>query len=206
MVSLGLLSSQAALSATAVSPQIEIQIPIIVPPACSVANVNGPNIQAPTAIGPGMTLAAWKSGATTLDGDPALFTFSSILQQLRITCNYANTPITSLTIKAGASATMVPNTGVQYIVDSTGKKAFGGLALVAHLTKVGTTGLVHAFQQGAGNVAYTGAMTTGALNSGASVANFEWRPVIHAPLPDNTAIGAPTGGSFYGTFEVVVDY
>lgn len=199
-------SSAHAASATAT-------VPIILgvnAPTCTVANDNAA-INLPAATSAAMTTAQYFSAnaiSTASVAGASRVTSAALNQNATISCNLANVTIQSFVVQPSASSSVVAGSlAMQYLVDATAstpvKAGAGNFSLGAE--QVSVNGTAAAASYGVGTVVpYATAFTTGALNAGTSTAAVVWRPFFSAG--NTSAIGSPVGGSFNGSYDIVVNY
>lgn len=196
-------------AAHAVSTSTTVPVSLgVVSPTCSVANDNA-TIVLPTVTSVSQTHAQWMSlnAITTSSVFGGMFTSSAFNQTATISCNLANVAILSFVVKPSASASLL-NAGLQYLVDATPTtplKAFAAnFALGADQVSVNGNAAAAAYYGSNVVTPYTTVFATGALASGTSTATVVWRPTF---MPGSAApVGTPTGGSFTGAMDIVVNY
>ena len=223
----GLLTAIAAfsaptlvLAATATSPAVIVSLPVN-SPTCTVSN-SGSTITLPAA-SVGQTVAAYQ--ALNLTTPPAsiptstdTFTSTSLNQTATISCNSANTSIASFVVQPGPGAVtaVAPALAVQYLVDATTPtpvKLAGGTTFASVAEQVSVNGTAAPLNYGAANTnainPYTNPFATGALNTASpavSTATVVWRPLFNTGVNNQTKIIAATGGSYNGSFQILVNY
>lgn len=208
-------------AATANSAPITISLPVS-SATCTVNNSNT-SIPMPTA-SVGQTVASYQALylPTPPAVDPAsvnVRTSTTLNQTAIISCNTANTPITSFLVKPGPSAfygTPTPNAN-QFLVDASSPpvKAAGGAAdiMLVFTEQVSVNGSAMPFlyrnPSTFATVPYTTQFSTGNLSTGAtptSTATVVWRPLFYTGVNSQDKFTAPTGGNYNGSFQIVVDY
>lgn len=209
------LSPLAMAVGTANSAPIPISLPVS-SVACSVANDN-PSITLPSAE-VGQTLASYQAAnLPVINGTvaaPQWATSTTLHQVATISCNSPNTPILSVLVKPGPSATIVA-TAEQYLVDATTPTPVllggaGVFPVYAEQVSINGSpaGFVYAEFPGSKTLAYTTSFSTGQFAPGTSVskATVGWRPTFFVGLVAQNKFLAPQGGSYNGSFQIVVNY
>lgn len=214
-----------AQAAQATSPAVAISLPVN-SPTCTVSN-SGSAITLPAA-SVGQTVGSYQAlnlpdlaatSSIASFGTTYMRTSTSLRQTATISCSAANTAITSFYVKPGPGAKIVGTLdSVQYLIDATTPTpvmAAGGagglMAVVAEQLSVNGNAALYAYTTTNTGVInpYTTPFNTGALNTAptpVSTATVVWQPVIAATAGDPTKFTAPTGGSYNGSFQIVVNY
>lgn len=215
-----LITPSMAQALTATSSTIGVSLPVN-SPNCTVSN-NNSSINLPAA-SVGQSVGSYQ--ALNLTTSPAsapgatdTFTSTSLNQTATISCSIANTPISSISIQPGPAAFTGSPTPVsyQFLVDTSSPpvKAGGGAGGVMNFQaeQISTNGNAAAFVYGAPSTSaitpYTVQFSTGALTGSpsASVATIVWRPIFYTGVNSQNKFTTPTGGSYNGSFQIVVNY
>lgn len=216
-----LMAPSAAQAAQATSPAVTINLPINAP-TCTVANTSGNSItltSAPLSQTLGSYQAAnWPTaGLATSTQSGNYFTSSTLNQTATISCSTANAQISSVVVQPGSNATLLgAGSAVQYLVDTTTptplKAGGGALAVAAEQVSINGTATPWNYTDipTGQPKSYSTPFFTGSLSTGGtpvSTATVVWRPQFTL-LANNTSalLGNPTGGTFSGSFLVLINY
>lgn len=146
------------------------------------------------------------------------FTSTALNQTVVISCDTANTTISSFVIQPGPGAFTGSPTpvSIQYLVDASVPpvKAGGGAGnhMIVQAEQISINGTpANVTYSAAGSYTltpYTTTFTTGALTGSpaTSVANVVWRPLFYTGVNSQNKFTAPVGGSYNGSFQIVVIY
>lgn len=218
--SCAILAPAAAQAATATSPVIGISLAVN-SPVCTVTNSTNSIVMPPASLGQStVSYQALNLPLRSTTSTGPQWTSTSLNQTATISCNTANTPISSFVVKPGPSATTstTTNTAAQWLVDATtptpvkvGTAAFGNFGIYVEQVSVNNSPAeyLYADPTNANVRAYTTVFQTGALSTGASpvsTATVVWRPTFYVPASNTDTFGNPTGGSYNGSFQIVVNY
>lgn len=146
------------------------------------------------------------------------FTSNLLNQTATISCDTANTSISSFVVQPASTAFTGSPTAVsyQYLVDASVPpvKAGGGAGGYFNFQaeQISINGSPAPFVYTAPNTSaitpYTNPFTTGALTGSpaASIATVVWRPIFYTGVNTQNKFTAPVGGSYNGSFQIVVIY
>ncbi len=195
-----------AQAATATSSTIPVQLTVNAP-TCSISNSSGAVYTLPGVSTMNTTWSAYLTAnsinAAGTNGGTWV-TSSSLNQTATISCDTANTIITSFLVQPGSSASL-SGVGVQYLVDSaSGMAANGDAQMVFEQVAVNGTPAAQVYTTGGALVPYATPFLTGALSAGTSTATVVWRPEFISGSA--TPVGNPTGGIYKGYAQIVANY
>lgn len=183
-------------------------------PTCTVANSNASIVLASATMAQTVQNYLTNNSITTPAIAGNVFTSAALNQTATISCSNANTSITSILVQPGTNAKIAGAfTGYQLLVDQAatptvagGVSSNSGFLWSSDLVSVNGTSTPASFVTSSNLVQpYTTSFTTGALSGSTSTATFVWRPTAYAGTP-TAVIGNPTGGSFSGSYQIVVNY
>lgn len=190
-------------------------------PTCTVKNTAAA-ITLPAA-SVGQTIGSYQALYLTIPpavapSSPDSFTSATLSQTAVISCDTANTMISSFVVQPSSTAFTGSPTPVsfQYLVDASVPpvKAGGGSGGIFNFQaeQISINGSPAVFNYGSGSnsalTPYTTPFTTGALTGSpaASTATVVWRPYFYAGVNNQNKFTAPVGGSYNGSFQIVVIY
>lgn len=215
------ISPAQTMAAQATSPVITVSVPINAP-TCTVANTGGNSITLPQAsmsqtIGTYQSLYLPTLGLATSTRAGNYYTSSALNQTATITCSAANTPITGIVVQPGPSATLYsPGYSIQFLVDATTPKpvtaAGGNFPFTTEQVSINGSAAPWSYHDDATGQPrfYTTPFTTGQLSTGGtpvSTASVVWRPQFAVGAAfTGSVFGNPTGGSYNGSLQIVVNY
>ena len=192
-------------------------VPIIlavVAPVCTVSN-NAASVILPPASSTAMTQDQWLTAngiTTTAVVNSAWKTSASLNQTATISCNSPAATISSVLVQPGAGASLVStNTATQFLVDAAVppfKAAGGNLIMAFEQVSINGASAIHSYQTNANPSvpqSYSIPFNTVSAGASSSTATVVWRPTLSNENRP-TALGTPSGGSFMGSAQIVINY
>lgn len=206
-----------AQAANTINSTVTMSLPVN-SPVCTIINSSN-SIALPTAsYGQGIVSYAALNFPLKAPSVPAgtQLTSTTLNQTATISCNQANTLITSFLVKPGPNASFNPTAqnSSQWLVDATMPTPVKLLGLPTLAEQVSVNNTITPFiywdsNNNGNTLAYTTPFQTGALSTGAnpvSTATVVWRPTFYVAAPITETFGTPVGGSYNGSFQIVVNY
>lgn len=215
-----LVSAGTAMTVNAATATATVQFVLgVTAPTCTVSS-SAATVVLPVATSASMTQTQWRiaNGITTAsaNGLTKRYTSSSLNQTATVGCNASAASILGFSVQPGPGASLYPGVaGLQYLIDETPstavKAADGNLAMEFEQVSINGAAAPFGYANASTVATYsTPFNTTNPVETTnpigfSSTAIVVWRPVFY-DSGTATALGNPTGGSYKGSAQIVVNY